>query len=300
MLVTASWGGAEVAVELGAECRSVAALRRNLQEALPELDMEAVRSEVCGRAVDDEEVLGLTEGSVIDITATQAALAAATLREEGCDVDFNGFCRAAEQEDLRLCKLYLEAGVVCPSGVDTPLHIAVRNDSRELLELLLDTGCDTEVTDDYGNSPLHVAVHEENVQLAKLLLDAGCDKESKNAYDDTPLHVATATEAIELVKLLLDAGCDKESKNAYDDTPLHVATATEAIELVKLLLDAGCAKDAKNNAGDTPLRLARDMMNTELVKLLVDAGCSEDETEECSTQSSHAEPSSWTTWCVLC
>eukprot|EP00754_Rhynchopus_humris_P025317 Rhum_TRINITY_DN14941_c7_g1::Rhum_TRINITY_DN14941_c7_g1_i1::g.127072::m.127072 len=274
MLVTASWGGAEVAVELGAECRSVAALRRNLQEALPELDVEAVCLEVCGRDVDDEEVLGLTEDSVIDITATQAALAAATLREEGCSVYYHGFRRAAEQGDRRLCRLYLEAGVVCPSGVDTPLHIAVRNDSRELLELLLDTGCDTEATDDY-NSPLHLAIHDENVQLAKLLLDAGCDKESK-AYGNSPLHVAIYEENVQMAKLLLDAGCDKESKNAYDDTPLHVATAAEAIELVKLLLDAGCAKDAKDNSGDTPLRLARDMMNTELVKLLVDAGCSED------------------------
>ena len=144
MLVTASWGGAEVAVEVDAECRSVAALKRCLQEALPKLDVEAVRLEVCGRSVDDEEVLGLGEGSVIDITATQAALAAATLREEGCDVDFDGFCDAAEGGDLRVCRLYLEADVVWPSGVDTPLHIAVGNDCRELLELLLDAGCDKE------------------------------------------------------------------------------------------------------------------------------------------------------------
>ena len=78
-----------------------AALKRCVQEALPKLDVEAVRLEVCGRSVDDEEVLGLGEGSVIDITATQAALAAATLREEGCGVDYDGFCRIAEQEDLR-------------------------------------------------------------------------------------------------------------------------------------------------------------------------------------------------------
>ena len=86
MLVTASWGGADVAVEVDAGCRSVAALKRCLQEALPEVDVEAVRLEVCGRPVDDEAVLGLVDGSVIDVSASQAALAAATLREEGCDV----------------------------------------------------------------------------------------------------------------------------------------------------------------------------------------------------------------------
>ena len=76
MLVTASWGGAEVAVEVDAECRSVAALKRCVQEALPELDVETVRLEVGGRSVGEEEVLGLSEGSVIDISATPAAFAA--------------------------------------------------------------------------------------------------------------------------------------------------------------------------------------------------------------------------------
>eukprot|EP00754_Rhynchopus_humris_P043854 Rhum_TRINITY_DN3579_c0_g1::Rhum_TRINITY_DN3579_c0_g1_i1::g.11303::m.11303 len=120
MLVTASWGGQAVTVELDAECRSVGALKRCLAEALPQLDVETVRLEVGGRSVDDEEVLGLSEGNIIDILATQAALAAATLREEGWPVGFDGLCFAARQGDLRLCRLYLEAvGVVWPSGVDT-------------------------------------------------------------------------------------------------------------------------------------------------------------------------------------
>ena len=124
MLVTASWGGADVAVEVDAECRSVAALKRCLQEALPKLDVETMSLKVGGRSVDDEEVLGLSEGSVVDISATTAALSATTLREEGCAITFRGLCCAAEQGNLRLCKLYLEAAVVWPPGVETPLHIA--------------------------------------------------------------------------------------------------------------------------------------------------------------------------------
>ena len=142
MLVTASWGGAEVAVEVDAECRSVAALKRCLQEALPEVDVEAVRLEVCGRPLDDEGVLSLVDGNVIEMSATQAALAAATLRREGCAVDYLGFCRVAERGDVLMCKRYLEAGVIWPSGVDNPLHIAVRRGYGELCELLLDSGCD--------------------------------------------------------------------------------------------------------------------------------------------------------------
>ena len=57
---------------------------------------EAVRLEVCGRSGDDEEVVG---GKVVDTSATQAALAAATLREDHA-VDYDGFCRAAERREL--------------------------------------------------------------------------------------------------------------------------------------------------------------------------------------------------------
>ena len=124
MLVTASWG-ADVAVEVDAECRSVDGLKRCLQEALPEVDVEAVRLEVCGRPLDDEAVLDLVGGSVIDVSATQAALAAATLREEGRAVDFDGFCSAARAGNVPRCKLYLEVGMVWPPGVKNPLHIAI-------------------------------------------------------------------------------------------------------------------------------------------------------------------------------
>ena len=158
MLVTASWGGEEVAVEVDAECRSVDGLKRRLQEALPELDVEAVRLEVSGRL---STTRNCREGSFIDISATQAALAAAALREEGLAVDFNGFCCAAKQGNLRVCRLYVEAVVVWPSGVDTPLHIAVR----------FDAGFDKEVKSNIGTTPLHLAISEQNMELVTLLLD---------------------------------------------------------------------------------------------------------------------------------
>ena len=205
MLVTASWGGADVAVEVDAECRSVAALKRCVQEALPELDVETVRLEVGGRSVDDEEVLGLSEGSVIDISATPAVRAVTTLRGEGWPVDFDGFCWAAAQGDLWRCRLYLDAAVVWRSYGDTPLHIAARYGQRELLELLLDAECGKQAKDaknNLGHTPLHLAIRTQNTELVKLLLDAGCNKAARTKMGNTPLHHAISEQNKELVKLL--------------------------------------------------------------------------------------------------
>ena len=49
MQITATWGVEEVAVEVEAECRTLAALKALLQDALPEVDVGTVRLEVGGR-----------------------------------------------------------------------------------------------------------------------------------------------------------------------------------------------------------------------------------------------------------
>ena len=272
MLVTASWGGAEVAVEVDAECRSVAALKRCLQEALPEVDVEAVRLEVCGRPVDDEGVVSLVEGSVIDVTATQAALAATALREEGCDVDFDGFCAAAEAGSVRICKLYLEAGVVWPSGVQNPLHIAVRDSHEELAKLLLDSGCARDLKDGDALTPLHCALSTcydlIDEQLCKLLLDSGCSKEVQDPAGDTPLHCAIYANSIPLCKHLLDSGCEKNVKNKDGLTPLHLAIYEDKTPLCKLLIDSGCATDVKTSGGGSALHIATILNNLQVITLL--------------------------------
>ena len=271
MLVTASWGGADVAVEVDAECRSVAALKRCLQEELPEVDVEAVRLEVCGRPVDDEGVLGLVDGSVIDVSATQAALAAAALREEGCDVDFDGFCDAACASDVRRCRLYLEAGVVWPSGFDNPLHIAAWHGYGELCELLLESGCDKDEKAQNGDTPLHRAINNNKMQMAKLLLASGCAPDLKDCDGDTPLHCAAMHDNVQLAKLLLESGCKKDTKGNEGDTPLHCAIYNDSMQVAELLLTSGCAKDVKNDDGETPLD--RCTAGTPLHSLLLSHEC---------------------------
>ena len=282
MLVTASWGGADVAVEVDAECRSVDGLKRCLQEALPKLDVETMRLEVCGRPVDDEAVLSLVAGSVVDVSASQAALAADTLREEGCAVDLEGFCAAACTDSVRRCKLYLKAGVIWPTGVSNPLHIAVWREQRELCELLLASGRDKDAKGEKGETPLHITLWDNRgcmerpyrLEIAKLLLDSGCDPDVKNNEGETLLHRTIDMDDIQLCKLLLDSGCDKDAKNDMGNTPLHCAVWRGDVQKAKLLLDSGCEKDKPDNIGNTSLHLAVARKHVELAKLLVDSGCS--------------------------
>ena len=206
MQITASWGGEDVEVEVNEECRSLAALKRALRSALPEeVDLEKVCLEVGGRALSEEDVVGLVEGSVVAVSPTLAARAAATLREEGRDVDAAGFCQAGEAGDVRLCELYLDAGVVCPRDEDTPLHVACLEGNISLCTLLLDRGSDVNAKGNCQRTPLHYAVYKGNTELCTLLLDRGSDVNANDGWQRTPLHHVQDGNT-ELCTLLVNRG----------------------------------------------------------------------------------------------
>ena len=240
MQITATWGKEEVAVEVEAECRTLGALKALLQDALPEVDVGTVRLEVGGRELtDDDDVCGLEAGCVVELSVTAAVLAAATLREEGWEVDFDGFCRAAGEGDLRRVGLYLDAGVSCIPDRQGPLHMACLFNHVEVVRLLVDRGCAISGTNENGTTPLHiacmrnglpiVACESKHVAIATLLLDGGCAMASKNMQGQTPLHFACRFNDFELVKLLVDRGA------AISADIQHVAQSTHNMDIVLLL-----------------------------------------------------------------
>ena len=188
--------------------RTLAALKALLQDALPEVDVGTVRLEVGGRELaDDDDVCGLEAGSVVELSVTAAALAAATLREERCYIDFAGFCDASQQGDVRRCGLYLDAGVACIHGEKAPLHYACEFNRVDVARLLLDRGAAIDEANAWTNNALHIACLRNHVEIATLLLDRGADVDTKSSTGDTPLHLATLFGHVSVVRLLLDRGC---------------------------------------------------------------------------------------------
>ena len=206
MHITASWEGVEEVVEVDEGCRSVGALLETVAAALPELDAETVCLEIGGCAADDEAVCGLCGGSVVTVSVTLAARAAATLREEGCEVHLGGFCCAAATGNMRRCRLYLEAGVTFIPDWVSPLHIACHNDNIELCKLLIDAGCAVDAPTQEGRTPLHYAVLVKSVEVCKLLIDSGCATNVKGNDGCTPLDLAAGTDRVAIRKLLVRSG----------------------------------------------------------------------------------------------
>eukprot|EP00754_Rhynchopus_humris_P048783 Rhum_TRINITY_DN7995_c0_g1::Rhum_TRINITY_DN7995_c0_g1_i1::g.25561::m.25561 len=267
MHIVVSWDGGEQMVEVDEACRSVAALRSTLAAALPEVDTAKVRLEVGGRAVDDDDdddaVCSLCDGCVVAVSATPAALAAATLRRRGHAADLAGFCCAAEDSDLSLCELYLDAEVAvvpasggCPDT--TPLHIACRQGNLALCALLVERNFPLEVEDADGDRPLHVAIdaaEEDSLEVCRLLIER-CSIDAPDDTGRTPLHAAVSERFVEVCELLIDRDCHIDLQDGQGRTPLHLAVRADSVELCALLIDNHAALDVCDLDGNTPLHEA--------------------------------------------
>ena len=275
MLITASWEGGDVVVEVDEGCRSVAALRHTLAAAVPELDAEKVCLEIGGCAADDEAVCSLCEGSVVTVSVTPAQRAAAALREEGRHVDLRGFCRAADDGDMRLCELYLDAEVhraVPEPDCTTPLHVACSTRNLPLCTLLIERGHPLDVQDSYGETPLHEAIATKSVEVCKLLIDSGCCLELQSRRGKTPLDYAVAAQSVELCRLLIDGGCSFDVQSRVERTPLHYAAMAQSVELCALLIDGGAATSLTTTQRQSLLDVASHNGDAAIYNLLTGSG----------------------------
>ena len=125
----------------------------------------------------------------------------------------------------------------------TPLHSAVRQGHREIVELLIANGTDVNSRDSTGKSSLHDAALEGHKEIVELLIIKGADLNAESGYYGTPLHVAAGIGHEEIVELLIANGANVNVKDGFGRTPL------DAAELV-YEWDSPEAKAAKKNIAD--------------------------------------------------
>jgi ankyrin repeat protein len=155
----------------------------------------------------------------------------------------------------------------------TPLHLAARGTSAEVLALLVARGADLGALDANGIAPLHVLAQRGNADGIRLLLDRGADVDVKAPNLRTPLHFAALGRQVGVLGLLVERKADIESPDDRGRTPL-ISAAREMAgpEVVRTLLDLGARIDAADRSGDTALALAAWRGSAEVVSLLLARG----------------------------
>ena len=92
----------------------------------------------------------------------------------------------------------------------TPLHWC---SSREVLDALIDRGCDVNALNFDGRSALHMMVSRNRLECVVTLLAHEAEIDLRDKDGNTPLHLAVEKKLIPIVQCLVVFGCDINLKN---------------------------------------------------------------------------------------
>ncbi|RYP74500.1 hypothetical protein DL771_002974 [Monosporascus sp. 5C6A] len=130
----------------------------------------------------------------------------------------------------------------------TALLMAVENNHRRMVEMLLARGADPNIPDRYGKTCLHLAVEAcgsdssrsvRSLGIVKILLEHKANPDARDNTDKRPLYLACHLGNGKLVQELLRAGADVNGRGVLDETPLIVAVRHLHVPVVKKLVAAG-------------------------------------------------------------
>ena len=130
-----------------------------------------------------------------------------------------------------LSKALLLAIVKCDNGA-----------TRSLLSL----GADPHFKDDMLRSPLHIAAKNSTAEIVSLLCDANSDLEARDMLGRTPLHVASMFDNAEVTRYLLESAASVDATDHQNNTPLHLSCRHGSLVCASLLLKYGASLGLKN------------------------------------------------------
>jgi ankyrin repeat protein len=152
-----------------------------------------------------------------------------------------------DSEVLKKIKLMLSKGAILPKGNEglgnTLLLTSIDRQEWELLDFLLDAGCDPNITYDGGNlqgSPLNEAVKGEHMDAITKLLAKGANVNLHAGMWGTPFVNAIAKGDEELYRLFLEHGAAVNSPpSGAFGSPLDVAISKGYYDFAHDLIDRG-------------------------------------------------------------
>lgn len=154
------------------------------------------------------------------------------------------------------------------------LHIAVKRWKTDLIPLLLDAGAF--VDEEAGASketPLMLAVSNDSGEAVARLLRQGAALEHRHsASGDTPLLHACRNDKRSAGESLLKFGADAQAANNEGRTPLMLAAKQGSLKLVEEILKQNPDVNARGQNRETALMLAAEGGYSEIVTLLLKKG----------------------------
>ena len=152
---------------------------------------------------------------------------------------------------------------------------AFKGNYRRCVQLLLDYGCDPNISSSSKVTALHVAVNKGDSCLVSKLIEGGANVNAVCGDDQkvSPLHNALVSKNVnsEIVSKLVDSGADT-SFMLNGRSMLHIAVSRCDDRIIESFLSSGADPNFQDQSGTTPLWLAVEENNLTVVPILLHGG----------------------------
>ena len=150
---------------------------------------------------------------------------------------------------------------------NTPLHFAAEG-RVEVTRLLIANGAHVNETAKDGRTPLIIATKSRSIEIVQILLDGGADVTAQDDLEWTALHHAIFVGEGEIAEMLIESGANVGLTGASERTPLHCAAVHGREDIVRMLLEKGANIKARSSDDKTPLDLAERNRNERVARIL--------------------------------
>ncbi|KAG2049526.1 ankyrin, partial [Suillus hirtellus] len=161
------------------------------------------------------------------------------------------------------------------SSGPNPLHILFgyeewTDDWLELADLLIKAGCPIDIEDGEGYTPLHLAIRHGSSNLLAHLIANGAHIPLDAIHNHLEDYWVDRSVIHTLIQHGADVNAVRNGAYALHALVAHVNWRDDWLRTAQLLIEAGCLIDAEDREGSTPLRLAIRCGSLPLVKYLIE------------------------------
>lgn len=154
----------------------------------------------------------------------------------------------------------------------TALHFSARKGYNDLVNHLINSGANLELTDNDGFTPLWSTAFTDKGATIELLLRKGANIRHLDANGNNIITAAAANGSNKTIQLLVARGVDPGNKNKFGRTALFDAIEHNKIDTVRLLISYKVDLNIRTASNKSPLAVARQMGFSEIVRILQEAG----------------------------
>lgn len=195
------------------------------------------------------------------------------------EIDNNGntlLHTALMWENPEVARYLIENGIALNTqnkSLHTPIFIAVINNDRKMVQLLIAKKANLDLVESTGQSPLFSAICKKHIDIAKDLINAGADLDIRDLSTRCPIiFQCLDPENHDIATCLIEAGADLNHQDSEKKTLLHLVIDHSNKIIFDKLLEYKAQIEHKNKGDYAPLAYAGYNSRFYMIDKLLEAG----------------------------